>query len=332
MRVLVAGGAGYIGSHTCKALAEAGHSPIVYDDLRRGHRWAVKWGPLEQGDLNDAATLAAAMRRHRPEAVIDFAALAYVGESTTEPVRYYRGNVSSMIVLIEAMRAHDVGRVVFSSTCAVYGAPRRLPIVESMPLDPINPYGRSKRMAEEILRDACIAHGLGAIALRYFNAAGADPAGELGEEHDPEPHLIPLILKAALGARPHISVFGTDYPTADGTCIRDYVHVSDLADAHVEALKACRPGSFSAYNLGTGQGASINEVIARAREITSQPIAAIAEARRPGDPPVLIADASLARSALGWTPHRSALGDVIGDAWRWMTEHRVRAMSAATAR
>jgi UDP-arabinose 4-epimerase len=329
MRVLVAGGSGYIGSHTCKALAEAGHLPIVYDDLRRGHGWAVKWGPIEQGDLNDTASLAAAMRRQRPEAVIDFAALAYVGESTTEPVLYYRANVASMIALVEAMRAHDVGRIVFSSTCAVYGVPQRLPIVESMPLAPINPYGRSKRMAEEILRDACTAHGLGAIALRYFNAAGADPAGELGEEHNPEPHLIPLVLQAALGVRPHISIFGTDYPTPDGTCIRDYVHVSDLADAHVTALEACPLGSFSAYNLGTGQGASIYEVIALAREITGEPIPAVAEARRPGDPPVLIADASLARSALGWMPRRSALGDVIGDAWRWMTERRARAMSAA---
>ena len=328
MRVLVAGGAGYIGSHTCKALAEAGHQPIVYDDLRRGHRWAVKWGPLEQGDLNDAATLAAAMRRHRPEAVIDFAALAYVAESMVEPTLYYRANVASMIALIDAMRTHDVGRMVFSSTCAVYGVPARLPIVESMPLDPINPYGRSKRMAEEILRDACAAHGLGSIALRYFNAAGADPAGELGEEHDPEPHLIPLVLQAAAGTRPRVAIFGTDYPTADGTCIRDYVHVSDLAAAHVAALTACRPGSFAAYNLGTGQGASINQVIACAREVTGKPIPAVAEARRPGDPPVLVADASLARSALDWTPRRSDLGDMIGDAWRWVTEHRGRATKA----
>jgi UDP-arabinose 4-epimerase len=326
VRVLVAGGAGYIGSHTCKALAEAGHQPIVYDDLSRGHRWAVKWGPLEQGDLNDAAALGAAMRRHRPEAIIDFAAVAYVGESMVEPTRYYRTNVASMIALVEAMRAHDVGRMVFSSSCATYGVPQRLPIVESTPLEPINPYGRSKRMAEEILRDACVAEGLGAIALRYFNAAGADPAGELGEEHDPEPHLIPLVLQAAAGTRPKVSVFGTDYPTADGTCIRDYVHVTDLAAAHVAALGACRPGSFAAYNLGTGRGASINEVIGCARQITGKPIPASAEARRPGDPPVLIADASLARTALGWTPRRPDLGDMIGDAWRWMTEHRKRAM------
>jgi UDP-arabinose 4-epimerase len=327
VRVLVAGGAGYIGSHTCKALAEAGHTPIVYDDLSRGHRWAVKWGPLEQGDLNDAAALAVALRRHRPEAVINFAGLIFVGESATEPTLYYRSNVAGMITLLEAMRAHDVGRIVFSSTCAIYGVPERQPIVESMAQQPINPYGRSKRMAEEILRDACAAHGLAAIALRYFNAAGADPDGELGEEHDPETHLIPLVLQAALGTRPSIAIFGTDYPTPDGTCLRDYIHVRDLAAAHVAALSACRAGTFAACNLGTGQAASINEVIGKAQEVTRKAIPVVTGARRPGDPPVLVADASLARQMLGWTPSRSDLATIIGDAWRWMTEHRLRAMA-----
>jgi UDP-arabinose 4-epimerase len=327
VRVLVAGGAGYIGSHTCKALALAGHTPIVYDNLRTGHAWAVKWGPLERGDLNDAAALGEAMRRHRPQAVINFAALAYVGESTREPTLYYRANVAGTITLLEAMRAHDVGSLVFSSSCATYGVPARLPIVETMPQAPINPYGRSKLMAEHILRDACAAHGLAAVALRYFNAAGADPEGDLGEEHDPEPHLIPLVLQAALGNRPKVAIFGTDYDTADGTCIRDYVHVSDLATAHVAALAACQEGRFSAYNLGTGQGASINDVIAKAREVTGRPIEAEAAARRAGDPPVLVADPSLARATLAWAPCHSDLGSIIGSTWSWMTKHRVRGMT-----
>lgn len=323
MRVLVAGGAGYIGSHTCKALAQAGHTPIVYDNLRTGHAWAVKWGPLEQGDLNDRSALDGVMDRHRPDAVINFAALAYVGESMKEPMLYYRANVAGMITLLEVMRAHDVRSIVFSSSCATYGAPERLPIVESMAQHPINPYGRSKLMAEEILRDACAAHGLGAVALRYFNAAGADPDGELGEEHEPEPHLIPLVLQAALGRRP-VAIFGTDYETPDGTCIRDYVHVTDLAAAHVAALAACPSGEFAAYNLGTGRGASINEVITCARRVTGKPIEAVAQARRAGDPPVLVADAGLAGTALQWRPRHSDLGDIIGHAWKWMSEYRVR--------
>lgn len=327
MRVLVAGGAGYIGSHTCKALAEAGHVPIVYDNLHTGHEWAVKWGPFERGDLNDPAALGAAMRRHRPEAVVDFAALAYVGDSMKEPTQYYRANVAGTIALLEAMRAHDIGSIVFSSTCATYGVPASMPIVETMAQDPINAYGRSKRMAEEILRDACAAHGVGAIALRYFNAAGADPDGQLGEEHDPESHLIPLVLQTALGLRPSIAIFGTDYATPDGTCVRDYVHVSDLASAHVAALEACRAGRFAAYNLGTGHGASITEVVTRAREITGRPIRTEAAARRPGDPPVLVADASLALQALSWKASRSDLGHIIETAWRWMTTHRAQAMA-----
>ena len=325
MRVLVAGGAGYIGSHTCKALAQAGHTPIVYDNLGRGHAWAVKWGPLEQGDLNDRAVLDGVMRRHRPDAVINFAALAYVGESTKEPTLYYRANVAGTVTLLEVMRAHEVASIVFSSSCATYGVPEQLPIVETMMQRPINPYGRSKLMGEEILRDACAAHRLGAVALRYFNAAGADPGGELGEEHEPETHLIPLVLQAALGQRA-VAIFGTDYETADGTCVRDYVHVSDLAAAHVTALAVCQAGRFAAYNLGTGQGASINEVIACARKVTGKPIAATAEARRLGDPPVLVADASQARAVLNWTLRHSELGDVIGHAWKWMSEHRARAM------
>jgi UDP-arabinose 4-epimerase len=324
MRILVTGGAGYIGSHTCKALADAGHKPIVYDNLATGHDWAVKWGPLEHGDINDTATLVAVLRKHRPDAVINFAAIASISESNLEPTRCYRVNAGGMITLLEAMQAHDVGRMVFSSSCATYGVPPHVPIAESTRQDPINSYGRSKRMGEEILRDACAAYGLGAIALRYFNAAGADAAGELGEEHDPETHLIPLVLQAALGLRPYISIFGTDYETPDGTCVRDYVHVTDLAVAHVAALSACRAGEFGAYNLGTGGGNSISEVIERAKRITGRTIRAIPGGRRPGDPAILVADPSCARKVLNWTPTQSDPDHIIATAWRWMSEKRVQ--------
>ncbi|HQS17995.1 UDP-glucose 4-epimerase GalE [Reyranella sp.] len=328
MRVLVAGGAGYIGSHTCKALAHAGHLPIAYDNLHAGHSWAVKWGPLVQGDINDPLTLAAAIREHRPDAVVNFAALAYVGESMVEPMRYYRANVGGMITLIEVMRAHGVGRIVFSSSCATYGVPDVLPVVEGTRQLPINTYGHTKLMGEQILHDACTAHGLGAIALRYFNAGGADPEGELGEEHDPETHIIPLVLQAAHGTRREICIFGTDYDTPDGTCVRDYVHVTDLAAAHVAALSRCEAGNFQAYNLGGGQGASIGELVDRARRLTGREIRTVAAPRRAGDPPVLVADVSRARQALGWAPAHSAIDDIIGSAWMWMTDSRRRAMQA----
>lgn len=328
MRVLVAGGAGYIGSHTCKALARAGHLPIVYDNLHTGHPWAVKWGPLVRGDINDSVALGAAIREHRPEAIINFAALAYVGESMTEPTRYYRTNVAGMITLVEMMQSHGIGSIVFSSSCATYGVPDRLPIVEGMWQRPINPYGRTKLMGEEILRDACAAHGLGAISLRYFNAGGADPEGELGEEHDPETHLIPLVLQAACGMRPSISVFGADYDTPDGTCVRDYVHVTDLAAAHVSALSRCKAGTYEAYNLGAGQGASIGEIIARTRMLTGREVRSVEAPRRAGDPPVLVADVSRARQALDWSPAHSAIDDIIRSAWTWMTESRSGAMQA----
>ena len=328
MRVLVTGGAGYIGSHTCKALARAGHLPIAYDNLHTGHSWAVKWGPLVKGDINDPVALAAAIREHRPDAVINFAALANVGESMVESIRYYRSNVAGLITLIEVMLEHDVGSIVFSSSCATYGMPDRLPVDEGMWQRPINTYGRTKLMGEQILRDACAAHGLGAIALRYFNAGGADPDGELGEEHDPETHIIPLVLQAAHGTRPHISVFGSDYDTPDGTCVRDYVHVTDLAAAHVAALTRCRAGSFEAYNLGAGQGSSIGDLIARAQVVTGREIRTIDAPRRAGDPPILVADATLARQALDWTPAHSSIDDIIRTAWTWMTESRSCAMKA----
>lgn len=326
MRVLVPGGAGYIGSHTCKALALAGHTPIAYDNLRTGHRWAAKWGAFELGDINDAATLDQVMRRHKPDAVINFAALAYVGESNKEPILYYRNNVAGMVTLLETMRANDVGSIVFSSSCATYGVPTRLPIVETERQDPINSYGRSKLMGEMILRDACAAHGLAAVALRYFNAAGADPDGDCGEEHDPETHLVPLVLQAAAGLRSDIAVFGNDYDTEDGTCIRDYVHVTDLASAHVAALSASQLGKFAAYNLGTGRGSSISEVITRAREITGKRISVTTAARRPGDPPALVADAARARAELKWAPIHSDPDSIIQSAWLWMTAHRKSAI------
>lgn len=328
VRVLVAGGAGYIGSHTCKALARAGHLPIVYDNLHTGHPWAVKWGPLVRGDINDPVALATAIREHRPEAIINFAALAYVGESMLEPTRYYRTNVGGMITLVEVMQSHGIGSIVFSSSCATYGIPERLPVVEGTSQRPINPYGRTKLMGEEILRDACAAHGLGAISLRYFNAAGADPERELGEEHDPETHLIPLVLQAAHGKRPSISVFGTDYGTQDGTCVRDYVHVTDLATAHVAALSRCVAGTYQAYNLGAGRGASIAEIIERARAVTGREIRCVNAPRRAGDPPLLVADVSAAQKALDWQPVHSALDEIILSAWTWMTDSRSRAMQA----
>jgi UDP-arabinose 4-epimerase len=327
MRVLVVGGAGYIGSHSCKALAEAGHVPIVYDNLCTGHSWAVKWGPFERGDINDPETLAAVMRRHKPQAIMNFAALAYVGESNDEPLKYYRTNVAGMVTLVEMMRSCDIGSMVFSSSCATYGVPTILPVMEDADQVPINPYGRSKRMGEEVLRDACAAYGLAAVGLRYFNAAGADPDGEIGEEHDPETHLIPLVLQSASGRRGPVSKFGTDYDTPDGTCIRDYVHVKDLATAHVSALSALSEGVFSAYNLGTGTGSSIEEVIAHAGEITGRPIATRNEARRPGDPPILVADSSRAKAELNWTPKYSDLDNLILTAWKWMTERRTQSMS-----
>ena len=328
MRVLVAGGAGYIGSHTCKALARAGHLPIVYDNLHTGHAWAVKWGPLVRGDINDPVALASAFREHRPDAVINFAALAYVGESMVEPIRYYRANVAGMITLVEVMRKYDVGSLVFSSSCATYGVPDRLPVVEGMLQQPINTYGRTKLMGEQILRDACAAHGLGGMALRYFNAGGADAEGELGEEHDPETHIIPLVLQAAHGLRPEISVFGTDYDTPDGTCVRDYVHVTDLAAAHVAALTRCQAGRFQACNLGAGQGVSIGELIARARVVTGREIRSVDAPRRAGDPPILVADVALARKTLDWAPVHSSIDDIVRTAWTWMTESRSCAMQA----
>jgi UDP-arabinose 4-epimerase len=322
LNILVTGGAGYVGSHACKALAASGLTPIAYDNLRTGHDWAVKWGPLTKGDILDRDRLDEVFRLHQPSAVLHFAALAYVGESVDHPSRYYRNNVSGTLNLLDAMRRHGVKQMVFSSTCATYGIPEAVPISEDDPQKPINPYGSSKLMVERVLADYSAAYGLRSISLRYFNAAGADPECQIGEDHDPETHLIPLALTAADGGD-SLTIYGTDYDTPDGTCIRDFIHVTDLAEAHVLALRAlqdqCKRRS---YNLGTGKGHSIREVIETAESVTGRRVRVKEGRRRAGDPPRLVADASRAQKELGWRTRYSDLGQIISTAWNWMTEHQ----------
>lgn len=316
--ILVTGGAGYIGSHACKALSKAGYLPVAYDNLSYGHEWAVKWGPLERGDISDAARLTAVMKKYRPIAVMHFAAFAYVGESISNPRNYYRNNVAGSLSLIETAIDCGIDKFVFSSTCATYGVPERLPITEETRQEPINPYGISKLTVEHMLSDFGAAYGLKSIALRYFNAAGADPDGEIGEDHDPETHLIPLVLDAAIGKRDAITIFGTDYNTPDGTCIRDYVHVTDLARAHVAALRLLEAGADSdAFNLGNGQGYSVREVIDTAEKVCARPIPIMIGDRRTGDPAALVSDASRARHILDWKPEMAELEDIIKTAWAW---------------
>jgi UDP-glucose-4-epimerase GalE len=320
--ILVTGGAGYIGSHTCKALARAGFEPVTYDNLGRGHRESVRWGPLVVGELADHGSLVHTLRRHNVAAVMHFAAFAYVGESVTAPELYFRNNVANSLVLLDAMREAGIRDIVFSSTCATYGMPERIPIVEDTPQRPVNPYGESKLMIERMLHWFGQAHGFHNAALRYFNAAGADPDGEIGECHEPETHLIPLILRAALDPRASINIFGTDYPTPDGTAIRDYIHVRDLADAHVLALEELRQnGRDLALNLGTGRGHSVREVIDAAERVTGRPIARREMARRPGDPPILVADARRAKAILNWVPQHSGIDEIIANAWAWHKSH-----------
>ena len=314
--VLVTGGAGFVGSHTCKALSRAGFQPISYDNLSSGSREAVKWGPLEVGDILDGARLADVLDKYRPTAVIHFAAFAYVGESVEQPLKYYRNNVAGTVSLLEAMQATGTRRFILSSSCATYGIPPSLPIVEGMPQNPINPYGWSKLMIEQVLRDTSRAFDLEWVSLRYFNAAGADPDGELGENHDPETHIIPLALDATSGRARALTILGGDYETRDGTCIRDYVHVSDLADAHVRALEWLSKGQSSqAFNLGNGSGYSVRDVLAAVEKVVGSPVPHSIGARRPGDPAILIADASLAREKLGWRPTIPNLEDIISTAW-----------------
>ena len=315
--VLVTGGAGFIGSHTCKALAEQALTPITFDNLSRGHAEHVRWGPLVSGDILDPAALDQAFERHRPQAVIHFAALAYVGESVQRPLAYYQVNVDGFVNLLSAMVKHGVDTIVFSSSCATYGIPDEIPISETAPQRPINPYGSSKLACEQILRDAASAQGLRFAILRYFNACGADPSGELAERHDPETHLIPLAIDAAIGKGPLLQIFGSDYPTRDGTCERDYVHVSDLAAAHVAALRHLNEGKSSlTVNLGAGQAHSILDVIAVVERLTGRPLPLEWAERRPGDPPTLVADASLARRLLRFNPRHSDLETIIMTAMR----------------
>ena len=320
--VLVAGGAGYIGSHVCKALAAAGFTPVVYDNLSSGHRWAVRWGPLEIGDIRDEARLVEVMRRYRPAAVLHFAALIAVGESVVDPGKYYSTNVAGSIALLNAMRSQGVDTLVFSSTAAVYGVPQRQPIDETQPRAPVNPYGWSKAMVEQIISDHAAAHDLRWAALRYFNACGADPEGESGEEHDPEFHLIPRALMAVAGKLPHLDLFGTDYPTPDGTCIRDYIHVADLASAHVAALRHLLGGGASvAANLGVGRGFSVREVIAAVEAATGLTVPVRYGPRREGDPPELVADPGLSMRSFGFAPRFTDLTEIVATAWNW---HRPR--------
>jgi UDP-arabinose 4-epimerase len=316
--ILVTGGAGYIGSHTCKALSDAGYLPVTFDNLVYGHRWAVNWGPFVQGDLADRSLLRQVFRDHAIDGVIHFAAYAYVGESMIHPAKYFRNNVINTLNLLEVMQEAGVGHIVFSSTCATYGIPTEVPISEHHAQHPINPYGESKLFVEKALHWHSAAHGLRYAALRYFNAAGADPDGEIGEDHDPETHLLPLAIEAALGRREHLDIFGTDYPTPDGTAIRDYIHVTDLAVAHVKAMDHLLAGGSSLkLNLGTGCGHSVRQVVTMVEKVGQRPVPARESPRRPGDPPSLVAAPSQANAVLGWRPKYSDLRKIVETAWRW---------------
>ncbi len=323
MRILVTGGAGYVGSHCLRGLCEAGHSVTVYDDLiHGGHRAAVdRRSMLIVADLADAARLDKCLADGRFDAVMHFAASAEVGESVREPLNYYRNNFVNTIGLLEAMRRHRVRKFVFSSTCAVYGVPPAVPIMEDMPKDPINPYGRTKLAIEWALKDSAAAWGLGATALRYFNAAGAASDGSIGEDHKPESHLIPRVLQVALGHAESIKVFGDDYPTRDGTCVRDYVHVEDLADVHLRAVESQVEGRFAGYNVGTGVGVSVNELISAARGVTGHRIPAEIAPRREGDPPQLYANASKIAAEMGWKARYTDIRQTLESAWKWHRSH-----------
>lgn len=319
--ILVTGGAGYIGSHTVLALKQAGFDVIILDNLVYGHRDLVEnvlQVKLIVGDTGDRALLDDLFKNHKIAAVMHFSAYAYVGESVSDPAKYYRNNVIGTLTLLEAMLAASVTKFVFSSTCATYGVPQVVPIPEDHPQNPINPYGATKLMVERILTDFDLAYGLKSVRFRYFNAAGSHPNGLLGEDHNPETHLIPLVLLTALGKRESISVFGTDYPTADGTCIRDYIHVSDLADAHVLGLEyLLKGGDSEVFNLGNGNGFSVKEVIETAKQVTGRDIKVVECERRPGDPPALMGSGEKARNILGWHPQYSCLKDIITHAWQW---------------
>jgi len=315
--VLVTGGAGYIGSHACKALAHAGYRPVTLDNLVGGHREAVKWGPLEVADVTDAAAIASIAERYDFGAVLHFAAHLAVGESVADPGKYYRNNVGGTLALLSVMAKRKIPHLVFSSTAAVYGIPDKMPIEEDAPLAPINPYGWSKMVSEQAIADHAAAHGMTFAALRYFNACGADPEGETGEAHDPETHLVPLALDAVAGGPP-LTLFGEDYPTADGTCIRDYIHVSDLAAAHVAALRYLESGGESQrLNLGTGEGLSVRQILQSVERVIGRAVPHNVGPRRPGDPPELVAAAGHARELLCWEPAMSDCDTIVETAWRW---------------
>ncbi len=319
MKLLVTGGAGYIGSIVSRQLLEAGHEVVVLDNLERGHRSAVAPGArLIEADLREPGEVARAVGEGF-DGVLHFAALALVGESVSHPERYYRTNVVGTLNLLEAMHHAQISRLVFSSTCAVYGQPDEVPISEEAPPRPANAYGASKLAVDGMIGDVCRAYGLGAVSLRYFNVAGA--SGDAGEDHYPETHLIPNVLRAAQGRSPHVEVFGTDYPTPDGTAIRDYIHIEDLATAHILALDATAEGEHAIYNLGTGNGFSVREVIDAAREVTGAEITVIESPRRPGDPPRLVAASGKIRAELGWEPRKPHLSEMVGDAWAFITAH-----------
>ena len=318
MRVLVTGGAGYIGSQTAKALAQSGHDVVVLDNLSTGHRETVRWGPFIEGDLGDKELLAEIFKERRIEAVLHFAASLLVGESIKNPQKYFRNNVVNTIRLLDVMKSSGVKHIVFSSSAAVYGNPEKVPIPEDHSKAPVNPYGDSKLCMERAIHWYGAAYGLGGVALRYFNAAGADLDGELGERHDPESHLIPLVVEAALGQRPEVEIYGTDYPTPDGTAIRDYIHVVDLAEAHVRALEYLAGGGESTeLNLGTGEGHSVREVVAAVGKLCGGRVPAKDAPRRAGDPAVLVADPARARKVLDWHPQYSDLDAIIQSAWKW---------------
>jgi UDP-arabinose 4-epimerase len=320
--ILVAGGAGYIGSHVAKLLHQRGYHPVVLDNLVYGHRWAAKWGTFVEADLADGPKVREVLLEHRIRAVMHFAAYASVAESVRDPAKYYRNNVGNTLSLLEVMAEVESDFFIFSSSCATYGEPRVVPIPEDHPQHPVSPYGRTKLVVEGMLEDFEVAHGVRHVNLRYFNAAGADPDGEIGEDHDPETHLIPLVLEVALGVRPHIAIFGTDYATSDGTCIRDYIHVTDLAEAHVLAVEHLMAGGESrSYNLGNGLGYSVRQVIDGARRLTGHPIPALEARRRWGDPAALVGSSEKIRSELGWSPRYAGLDAILQTAWRW---HRSR--------
>lgn len=321
MRILVTGGAGYIGSHAVRLFLSRGHDVWVYDNLCTGHRAAVPAERLIVADLSETHRLDHVLVEKRIEAVVHFAAFCYVGESVREPARYYQNNLVNTLTLMECLRRQGIGRFVFSSTCATYGIPEKVPITEGEKQKPINPYGQTKLAIEGALADFAHAYQWGYAALRYFNASGASPDGSIGEDHHPETHLIPLVIQAAMGQRPHIEVFGTDYPTPDGTCIRDYIHVDDLAEAHLLALEKLQPGQEMHYNLGIGKGYSVREVIHTVEEVTGKKVAVVEGPRRPGDPPALVAAADKVHQELGWQPRYADLRAIVETAWNWHRTH-----------